>query len=202
MATKVDLPNPEQARQRLLALMTERAFQRKAVTLASGRKSQFYIDSKAVILSAEGHVLVGTLMGEAIARLREQGAPIYGAGGLTLGADPLASAVALVSHLRGQSVEGFIVRKQPKGHGTGAWLEGVGRFPEGAEVVVLEDVVTTGRSALDAVARVREAGFVVRHVLSVVDRLEGGREAIEEEALQLQSLFTRADFMSSEDDLV
>lgn len=193
----IDLNDLPAVRARLLELMTERAFQHREVTLASGRKSRFYIDSKEVSLDAEGHLLIGRMLFEEAARYADEaGVTIVGIGGLTLGADPLASAVAMTSALRGRPLPAFIVRKEPKGHGTGRWLEGASRFPAGGEVVVLEDVVTTGGSALRAVERVREAGFTARTVLALVDRLEGGREAVEADGVSLVSLFTRRDFLT------
>lgn len=192
----IDLDDLEAVRGRLLELMTERAFQHREVTLASGRKSRFYIDSKEVSLDAEGHLLIGRLLFDAAVRYESGGHPLVGVGGLTLGADPIASAVAMTSALRERPLPAFIVRKEPKGHGTGRWLEGTSRFGAGAEVVVVEDVVTTGGSALKAIERVREAGFTVGHVLALVDRLEGGRENIEAAGVSLESLFTRRDFLT------
>jgi orotate phosphoribosyltransferase len=181
----------------LKALLTTRAFERRRVTLASGRLSNFYLDCKQVTLDAVGHVLVGRLLFAALAEHeRQSGATIVGVGGLTLGADPIASAVSLISALEGAPVPAFIVRKEPKGHGTGAYLEGARNLVPGGEVVVVEDVVTTGDSALKAVRRVRDAGFRVGLVLGLVDRLEGGREAIEAEQLRLVTLFSRRDFLS------
>jgi orotate phosphoribosyltransferase len=188
------------ARDRLLSLLRDLAFQQRPVTLASGRKSHFYVDSKQVTLDPHGHVFIGHLLFEAIRAYEERsGIPVAGAGGLTLGADPLASAVAMTSALRGHPIAAFLVRKEPKGHGTGAWLEGTSRLAPGSELVVLEDVVTTGASALSAVDRVIAAGFEVRLLLGLVDRLEGGRDAIEARGLQLETLFTRRDFLSDEE---
>jgi orotate phosphoribosyltransferase len=181
----------------LKELLATRAFERRRVTLASGRLSNFYLDCKQVTLDAFGHVLVGRLLFAALAEHERQGGgKIVGVGGLTLGADPIASAVSLISALEGAPVPAFIVRKEPKGHGTGAYLEGARNLVPGGELAVVEDVVTTGDSALKAVRRVREAGFRVGLVLGLVDRLEGGREAIEAEQLRLVTLFSRRDFLS------
>ena len=189
-----------QAEQKLLELLRRWAFQERPVTLASGRTSNFYIDCKQVSLDPEGHVLIGQCLFDRIIRYEATGRPLIGAGGLTLGADPLASAVSTMSALLGRPLAAYIVRKEPKGHGTDAWLEGVSRLPPGGELVVLEDVVTTGGSALKAVQRVRNAGFQVRWVLGLIDRLEGGREALEAEGLQLDTLFSRVDFMGDRKD--
>ncbi|MEE2902987.1 MAG: orotate phosphoribosyltransferase [Myxococcota bacterium] len=182
-------------RTRLLEILTHLSYQQREVTLASGKKSNFYIDCKQTTLSAEGQILVGRLL---YAKIRDyqqsQGISLAGVGGLTLGADPIATAISMTSALAGDPINAFIVRKEPKGHGTGAWLEGCDRFAEGSEVIVVEDVATTGGSALKAVRRVRDAGYKVRLVLGLVDRLEGGRAAIEAEDLEFFSLFDRTDF--------
>ncbi len=181
-----------QQRARLLELLAALAFQEREVTLSSGLKSNFYIDCKQVTLDAEGHFLIGQLFSTLIATVAPAA---QGVGGLTLGADPLASAVATVSFVGGRPLHAFIVRKEPKGHGTGQWLEQPGRLAAGAPVVILEDVVTTGASTLRAIERTRGAGFVVQHVVALVDRLEGGRAAVEAQA-PLTTLFTRKDFLA------
>ena len=115
-------------------------------------------------------------------------------GGLTLGADPLVSGVSLVSALDGRLIDALIIRKEPKGHGTGAWIEGP--LPsEGTKITVLEDVVTTGGSAIKAAEKLREAGYVVDSVVSIVDRQEGGNDAMMESGLKLHSLFTLNDLL-------
>jgi orotate phosphoribosyltransferase len=179
-------------RARLLELLRSLSFERRKVVLASGRESDFYVDCKRTALTAEGHVLIGRLLFDRVRALRPL---VRGVGGLTLGADPLASAVALTSFLVGEPVDSFIVRKEPKGHGTGQWIEGRKTIPDGSRVAVLEDVVTTGGSALKAVERCRQEGLVVVGCFALVDRLEGGREAIEALGVPLQALFTRRDFM-------
>jgi len=179
-------------RRRLLELLRTLSFERRKVVLASGRESDFYIDCKRTALTAEGHVLVGRLLFDRIRRLR----PLpRGAGGLTLGADPLASAVAYTSFLEGEPLDSFIVRKEPKGHGTGQWIEGRKTIPDGSRVAVLEDVITTGGSAIKAIERCRAEGLVVAGCFALVDRLEGGREAVEAQGVPLDSLFTRKDFL-------
>ena len=177
-------------RARLLELLRTRAFAEREVVLSSGRTSNFYIDCKQVSLDAEGACLIGELFHQVI----EQVAPdAVAVGGLTLGADPLATATSLVSFQRGRPRAAFIVRKEPKGHGTNQWLETTKLAP-GARVVVLEDVVTTGASTLKAIERVRLAGLEVAHAIGLVDRLEGGREAVTVET-PLTTLFTRRDFL-------
>ncbi len=179
-------------RTRLLALLRELSFERRKVILASGKESDFYVDCKRTALTAEGHVLVGRLLFDRIRRIRPL---VRGAGGLTLGADPLASAVAFASFLEGEPVDAFIVRKEPKGHGTGQWVEGRKTIPDGSRVVVLEDVVTTGGSALKAIERCRTENLQVVGCFALVDRMEGGREAIEASGVPVDALFTRRDFL-------
>ncbi len=143
-------------------------------TLSSGKKSSYYIDGKITTLSAEGAWLVGTLMARALAKDE-----IAAIGGLTLGADPIVAAVAAMSFQEGRPIQAFIVRKEPKSHGTSRWIEGPA-VPRGARVALVDDVITTGASVLKAAERVvEESGAQVVKVLCVLDRLEGGREAIE-----------------------
>ncbi len=180
----------EQNRKRLLALLTKLSYEQREVTLASGAKSNFYIDCKQTALTAEGHFLVASCFG----RLLVDKAPdVEAIGGVTMGADPLASAVSTLSFIQGRPLPAFYVRKEPKGHGTAQWIEGTKSLRPGMRVAILEDVVTTGGSALKAVARVREHGLVVSAILGLVDREEGGREVLEKEA-PLYTLFGRRDF--------
>jgi orotate phosphoribosyltransferase len=179
------------ARSRLLELLRERAFERKRVVLASGRESDFFIDCKQAVLTAEGHVLAGAAMLDALSVL----GPCVAVAGVELGGCPLASAVAMTSHARGAPLDAVYVRKDAKDHGSRRQLEGSSRLPAGARIVLLEDVVTTGGSTLKAAAKLREAGFEVAGVVALVDRLEGGREAIEADGVKLVALFTRDDFI-------
>lgn len=178
------------SRARLLELLRARSFANKRVVLASGRESDFFIDCKQTVLSAEGHALVGELLLDAIAPM----SPLAVAG-VELGGCPLASAVALTSHLRGAPVDAIYVRKDAKDHGSRRELEGDAHLPRGARVALVEDVVTTGGSTLRAAEKLRAAGYEVAGVAALVDRLEGGREAIESAALPLVTLYTRRDFI-------
>ena len=179
-------------RERLLELLRELSFQEREVTLSSGKKSNFYIDCKQVSLHGEGSFLIGQLIARIIDRVAPQAEAV---GGMTLGADPMVSAVSLTSFLAGQPRHAFIVRKEPKGHGTGQWLEGFDNLRPGMPVVILEDVVTTGGSTLRAIERARSAELDVVHVIALVDREEGGREAVTAEA-PLTSLFFKRDFVT------
>ncbi len=183
MTTTVSLPSTStEQRQLLLELLATRAYRRGQFTLASGRQSEHYVNCKPVSLSGLGLALLSAQMLELV----EPGA--VAVAGLTLGADPLVSGVAQAAALAGQALDALIVRKEAKGHGTGAWLEGP--LPEaGSRITVLEDVVTTGGSSLKAVKQLREAGYVVERVVTIVDRQEGGLAAMQEAGLELRSLF-------------
>jgi orotate phosphoribosyltransferase len=169
--------------QRLLALLNTRSVQRGTFTLASGRTSSFYIDARITTMSAAGQALVGVLGLEAI---RRAGWPADLVGGLTMGADPVAYAIARASHDHPPEIDAFSVRKEAKAHGTGRRIEGC--FRSGARIVVVEDVITTGASALAAIRAVIDAGGVVSGLLAVVDREEGGRAAIENAGHAVMSL--------------
>jgi orotate phosphoribosyltransferase len=182
---------PVDAHARLLELLRARSFARKKVILASGRESDFFIDCKQAVLTAEGHALVGALMFDALAKLP----PCTAVAGVELGGCPLASAVALVSFQRGAPLDAVYVRKDAKDHGSKRLLEGNATLPAGAALVILEDVVTTGGSTLKAAAKLKDAGYRVAGVVALVDRLEGGREAIEADGLPVVALNTRRDFM-------
>lgn len=189
-------PNPllESDSQRLLELLRRHSFERRHVVLASGRESNFYIDCKRTALLAEGHWLIGRLL---LDRILRKDPEIVAVGGLTLGADPIASAVSMASWLGARPLQAFLVRKEAKGHGTRRFVEGPS-LPSGSPVAIVEDVVTTGGSGLQAVERAREAGFRVSGVFALVDREEGGREAFEAEGLHLDALYRKRDFMGEE----
>jgi orotate phosphoribosyltransferase len=182
------------ARARLLDLLKAHAFARRRVVLASGRESDFFIDCKQVVLSAEGHALAGGVLFDELSRLPR----CVAVAGVELGGCPLASAVALTSFLRLAPLDAVYVRKDVKDHGSARQLEGNSRLTSGAPIALLEDVVTTGGSTLKAASKLREAGYLVVGVLALVDRLEGGREAIEAAGLRLVALYTRDDFISPE----
>jgi orotate phosphoribosyltransferase len=180
----------ELKRARLLALLSRLSYEKREVTLASGRKSDFYIDCKQAILTAEGHFLAGSLF---LGLIRDRTPEVEAVGGLTMGADPLSSAVSTLSYVAGRPLTGFYVRKEAKGHGTGQWMEGAKSLRPGMPVAIVEDVVTTGGSALKAIERARGFGLVVKLIVGLVDREEGGRETLEHEA-PLVTLFRKRDF--------
>jgi orotate phosphoribosyltransferase len=171
--------------QKLIELIRKLSYREGDFTLTSGKKSSFYIDLKATTLHPEGAYLIGEA---SMDLLNRTALTIQGIGGLTLGADPIATAISLAARARGVFWPAFIVRKEPKGHGTSKYIEGTENLPAGASVIVLEDVVTTGSSSLKAIHRLKEAGYCPVATLTVVDREEGGREAILAQGVKFFSL--------------
>ncbi len=174
-------------KRRLVELLTERSVRRGQFTLASGRESDLYIDARLTTLHAEGASIIASLV---LDRLKPE---VVGIGGPVTGADPIVGAVVGASWGRGRPIHGFMVRKEPKGHGLMQWLEGRGNLPNAAPVCVVEDTVTTGGSLLRAIERVQEAGLQVVQVVCVVDRQEGGAERIAAGGYRLEALVTRAE---------
>jgi orotate phosphoribosyltransferase len=173
----------------LTRLVRKLSYREGDFTLASGKKSKFYVDLKATTLHPEGAYLIGET---AYAVLKSEGFNVGGVGGLTLGADPLATSVSLSARAHGDLWPAYIVRKESKDHGTGKYIEGAENLKPGAELIVLEDVVTTGGSSLKAIERLRAEGFKPVAVLTVVDRESGGREAFEAVGVKYLSLTTLA----------
>ncbi len=174
----------DEAREKLLYLLSQLAYREGSFTLTSGRQSPYYINCKAVTLHPQGAYLVGSLLHSLLPADTEAVA------GMTLGADPILTAVSLASLQRQPAnLPALIVRKQAKGHGTQAWLEGP-PLPPGTRVWILEDVVTTGASALQAGERVREAGYRVEGILALVDRQEGAEACYQKAGIPFRRLFT------------
>lgn len=164
-------------RERLKSLLLEHSVRTGEFTLASGQKSNIYVDCKMTTLRGEAMPLVGQAILDAMAARGWQPAAV---GGLTLGADPMAYAVAREAYAAGLPVNAFVIRKESKGHGTNRYVEGLPSL-DGVPVVILEDVCTTGGSAIKAIVRARESGLNVIGAVCLVDREKGGREAIEED---------------------
>lgn len=170
---------------RLLALLREKSVRFGTFTLASGKQSDFYVDVRQTALNSEGSWRIGK---QILGRLKPE---VEAVGGMTLGADPLTSATTALAFESGRTVHGFIIRKEAKGHGTGKTVEGMGNFPAGTPVCVLEDTTTTGGSLLRAIERAEEAGLKVVQTLTVVDREEGAKERLAEAGYTLEALATR-----------
>lgn len=180
---------------RLLTLLREHSFARRRIVLTSGKESDFFIDCKQTVLLAEGHALVGAAMLEALAEL----GPLPDAvAGVALGGCPLASAVALTSHQRSTPLDAVYVRKAAKEHGSARRIEGDTHLDAGARVAVLEDVVTTGGSTVDAIECLRAAGYAVPAVIALVDRREGGADRIAASDVAFRSIYAREDFLGED----
>ena len=173
---------------RLKEILLAKSYRKGTFTLTSGKTSDFYIDGKQTTLDAEGGYLCGRLLFELI---QQNSAPIGSVGGMTLGADPLVTAVSIVSHLNGTPIPAFIVRKEAKGHGTGNFMEGKNNLELGSSVALVEDVVTTGGTLIKVIERVESQGLKVGLVATVVDREEGGAGILAQAGYPLQSVFTR-----------
>lgn len=179
-------------RERLRALLIERSLTFGDFTLASGAKSDYYVDARLTTMSAEGQFLVGRV---GLAAVRERWPDAAWVGGLTLGADPVSYAIAHRSWIDEEPVQAFTVRKQAKDHGTAGRIEG--GLGKGEPVVVIEDTLTSGSSALQAVAAIEEFGAVILGVLTVVDREAGGREKIAEAGHDLVALYTASELVAA-----
>jgi orotate phosphoribosyltransferase len=176
----------------LITLLAAHSAKRGQFTLASGKQSTFYIDARLTTMSPEGLSTIGPL---ALSALRQTGWRVDAIGGLTLGADPIAYAISYASAKSDQPLRAFTVRKELKAHGTGKLLEGP--FKQGDHVAVIEDVITTGGSAIRAIDAVRAAGGIVAGVLALVDREEGGRQTIEKAGVPVIALVTASQILNA-----
>jgi orotate phosphoribosyltransferase len=179
-------------RTRLLALLRELSYQQRRVVLASGRESDFYIDCRNTALHPEGITLCGRVLMHA---LLASGPEFSAVAGPSIGADPLVSGIAFASHLAGTPIPALMVRKEAKGHGTGRRLEGTFNVSPGCKIAVVEDVLTTGGSALRTVEAIRAAGYEPVRVIALVDREEGGLERVAETGLPVEALFGRTEIV-------
>lgn len=174
-------------RRRLIELFRERALKFGEFTLASGRKAGYYLDGKQITLHSEGLRLVSEGLLDLLADVDFQAI-----GGMSIGADPIIGGVLTAAAARGRELQGFLVRKEAKGHGTQRYIEGP--VQPGSNVVIVDDVVTTGGSSLLAIDRIVEFGCKVEQVVAIIDRLEGGEAKFAARGLSLRSLLTIADF--------
>ena len=176
-------------KERLIALLKERSVRFGDFTLQSGKKSDLYVDARTTTFHPEGSVLIANLILE---RLKPE---VVAVGGPATGAIPMAGAISAMSFIRGRPIAGFMVRKQPKGHGTKQWLEGLAGLPANAAVCVVEDTVTTGGSLLKAIGHIEDTGLRVVQCICVVDRREGGTERFAEAGYTLEALVGREDLV-------
>ena len=177
------LANLSNVKQQLLDLICTDPYKVGAFVLSPGQQSTYYINGKLVTLHPQGGQMVGRVMLDYIDN------SVVGVGGLTLGADPIVTAVSVVAAYEGRSITPLIVRKEAKGHGTQAYIEGP-VLPAESNVVILEDVVTTGQSAMKAITRLRAAGYAVNQVISLVDRQQGGAEYYIQENIDFKAVYT------------
>ncbi len=177
-------------KKRLIDLIIQRTFRftdKPTFTLASGKMSSYYFNCKPTTLNSEGMYLIGNLLHDLIKNGTSWKAKAVG--GLTLGADPISNAIAYTFYLKGEQVESFVVRKEPKKHGTMLWVEG--NVGKGDKVIIIEDVITTGGSTIKAIERAKKCGLKVRGVIVLIDRQEGGKEKIEAKGVKVETLLTR-----------
>ena len=177
---------------KLIRLIFDKAFKystEPTFKLVSGRMSNYYFNCKAVTLHPEGLYLIGNIIFDMI-----NTAGIKGIGGLTLGADPIADAVAYTSYLKNRPIEAFVVRKTAKAHGTMQWIEG--NITSGDKVTIVDDVITTGKSTIEAIQKAQEGGLNVVKVIALVDRQEGGKEHIEALGHTVETVVTREEVMA------
>ena len=175
----------------LARLLLQLSYHEGNFVLASGKQSNYYFDCRVTALHAEGSWLIGQLFNHILASHK-----IVGVAGMTMGADPLVSATTAISHTLNHPLNGLLVRKQAKDHGTGQFVEGLANFQKGDRVAVLEDVVTTGGSVLTACERLQQAGLVIDSVCAILDREEGGREHLESHGIKFEAIFTRQELLS------
>jgi orotate phosphoribosyltransferase len=183
---------------RLIRLIYERAFkysEEPIFKLVSGRMSNYYFNCKMVTLNPEGMYLIGNIIFDMIKDLN-----VKGIGGLTLGADPIADAVAYTSYLKEKPIEAFVVRKSAKSHGTMQWIEG--DVKAGDKVVIVDDVITTGKSTIEAITRAKEAGLDIVKVIALVDRQEGGYENIMEQLKDIKGDYKLVEAVVTRDDVM
>jgi orotate phosphoribosyltransferase len=182
----------EEMKTRLAGIIAKRSFQYREdppFTLVSGRKSNYYFNCKPTTFDPEGMNLIGNIIFDML-----EDSDITAVGGLTLGADPIANAVSVISYQRGKPIKSFVVRKDVKSHGTGGDI--AGDMQEGEKVAILDDVITTGGSTIAAIERAVEAGLKVDRVIALIDREEGGKENIKKYVERVDAVFTRSEIMN------
>ena len=186
------MPDTLECKNRLARVLVEKSYLEGDFTLTSGKKSDYYFDCRQSSLNPEGAFLIGTIFCDMLKDMA-----VDAVAGMTMGADPLVTATSLTAYARGHHLPALIVRKQAKGHGTARAIEGLANVEKGAKVVVLEDVVSSGGSVLQACDRIREAGLHVVAVFCILNREEGGAEAIGEAGYPVRAIFTRKELVQT-----
>ncbi|MBP8626678.1 MAG: orotate phosphoribosyltransferase [Syntrophorhabdaceae bacterium] len=172
-------------KERLLRILKELSYEEGEFILKSGKKSSFYIDARETTLNPEGMHLTGSIMYKMVRGITD----VEAVGGVSVGADPLVCSVVLYAYNKNDRLSGFFIRKEPKGHGRNLWIEGAKNLKQSMNVVILEDVVTTGGSSIRAIEITEQAGYHVKGLIAILDRLEGGREAIESKGYTFMPIF-------------
>ncbi len=175
---------------RLLKLLKEKALKIGKFKLSSGKESDYYLDERIVTLSSEGAYLTAKVMLDMLKDVK-----FDAIGGPTLAADPIVTSIVVISYTEGRNIDGFIIRKEPKGHGTGKLIEGP--LNSGANVIIVDGTMTTGGSLLKAIQTVESEGCKVVKVIALIDRLEGGKEALESKGYEVLTVFTKNDILDS-----
>jgi orotate phosphoribosyltransferase len=186
------IPDIQSEKSRLLEILKELSYEKRHIVLRCGRESDFYIDCRQAALNAEGAFLCGRVLYQ---HYKSLGIKVKGIGGPTLGADPLVTAFAIASHEASDPVSAFIIRKESKTHGTREMIEGRKNFRAGDPVLIIEDVLTTGESAIRSFKIAKDQGLDPVHIIVLVDREEGGRENLEKEGIPVSSIYTQRDFI-------
>ncbi len=176
-------------KQRLLEILKKLSYEEGEFILKSGKKSTYYIDARETALNPEGMYLIGKIMYKMVREIPGIGA----VGGVSVGADPLVCAVVLASYNQKDNLSGFFIRKEPKGHGRNLWVEGAKNLARGMDVIILEDVVTTGSSSLKAVDIAESEGYKVKGIIALLDRLDGGKGLVKSKNYMFESIFNLND---------
>jgi len=176
-------------RSRLLRILKSLSYEEGDFVLTSGKRSTYYIDAKETTLNPEGMYLAGNIMYGIVKEMKG----IQAVGGVSICGDPLVCAVVLASYSAGDDLRGFLIRKEPKGHGKNLWVEGGKNLSPGMNVVILEDVVTTGGSSLKAIEVTEKEGYTVKGIIAILDRIDGGKDIIESKGYIFKSIFTLND---------
>jgi orotate phosphoribosyltransferase len=179
----------EEAKEVLLNILKTLSYEEGEFILKSGKKSSYYIDARETTLNPEGMYITGDIMYNMVKDIPD----IEAVGGVSIGADPLVCATILASYNNKDNLLGFFIRKEPKGHGRNLWIEGAKNLKKGMHVIILEDVVTTGGSSLKAIEVTEQEGYKVKGVIALLDRLEGGKEAIESKGYMFKSIYSLND---------
>lgn len=182
----------EDIRNKLKEIITRRSLRFGEFILASGKKSNYYINGKNTTLEPEGLNLICKIF---LNWIKKEFADIKGVGGPTLGADPIVGGIVALSIEQKNPLKGFIIRKEPKGHGTNQWIEGRDNFSSGEKVILIEDVITTGGTSFKSIEKIKSAGLILKGVFCIVDRMQGAEEKFNSAGIPFRAIFTIDEFL-------